>query len=93
MDLLKELKVTYPDLQERYKATQLKLAKQQGILNFINGAKTETKNLTGLYSNYFLTGTESGKEDEEGEVQSAYTDNDNFVNARYMTEDGSDGTN
>ena len=49
--------------------------------------------MTGLYANYFLTGTESGKEDEEGVVQSAYTENDQFVNARYVDEDGSDGTN
>jgi hypothetical protein len=75
---------TPTDLAAMKKATRLKLAEKEGILNFINGAKTETDNLTKLYSSYFTMGTEDTNED--GAEAKAYIDNEQYVNAVYQKE-------
>lgn len=58
----------------------LKLQKKEGLLNFINGAKTETQNLTGMFESYMRP----NNTDEETE-QVAYEDA-KFVGIKYAEE-------
>lgn len=73
------------DFETMYKEKKLKLAHTEGILNFLNGTKTETKNLTSLYDSYFVAGTESGSED--GTNQEAYSQNEKHVYAKYVKDE------
>lgn len=71
------------DLDKLYKDSRLKLAHTEGVLNFVNGAKTETTNLTNLYDSYFIAGTEEA----DGSEVSAYKENDEHVSAVYVKEE------
>lgn len=87
LELLKELKEKgITELEEVYKEKKMKLAHNEGMLNFLNGCRTETDNLTKMYDGYFTVGTE----DENSDVQ-AYVDNEQHINAKYIDKDGSDG--
>ncbi len=77
----------FPGIKEKLNEAQLKLDKQNGILNFINGAMIETENLTTLYGGYFLTGQEQG----DGVEQDAYTENQVHVNSVYILPEEENG--
>lgn len=84
LELLSSLKnLEEIDVNSLHDETRLKLAKREGILNFINGAKTETDNLTSLYDSYFTVGTE----EENEAIQTAYEDNTKYVTATYKEEE------
>jgi hypothetical protein len=81
-DLLKSLHESHPDLEEQRKALKVKLQKKQALVNFINGAKMETDNLTKLYENYMVPSPT-----EEGIDHPAYEENTLHVGVRYTESD------